>query len=160
MDQQTGLARFRKEIESKLPALVDELLACPPHRRAFDRAPKQPGIYLYSDGGRHLYVGRTRNLASRWGQHTAPSSGINSAAFAFNVAKRQAEAAGVDVTVARQALAQDAVFAAAFADAKAAVRAMDYRYVVVTSPVLSTVGEVYAAMLLGTEGDYNLFETH
>lgn len=154
-----GLQRFRDEVESKLPDLVAELLACPAHRRGLDRAPKLPGIYLYSEGGRPMYVGRTRNLAARWGQHTQPSSGIDSAAFAFNIARRQVQAA-VGSQVSRKGLAADPAFAAAFLEAKARVRGMDYRYVIVESPVLSTVGEVYAAIALGTEGDYNAFETH
>jgi hypothetical protein len=160
VDQSVGLQRFRDEVESALPALVDALLACPPHRRGIDRVPRAPGIYLYSEGPAHLYVGRTRDLARRWGDHTQPAKGINSAAFAFNIAKREAAASGVDVSAPRDALALDPVFAARFGAAKMRVREMDYRFVRVDSPVLSTVGEVYAAMLLGTEGDFNAFETH
>jgi hypothetical protein len=160
MDHAAGLTRFRDEVESRLPGLIEELLACPPHRRGVDWAPKAPGIYLYSEGERHRYVGRTRDLARRWGDHTRPSSGINSAAFAFNIAKRDAQAAGVDVGVGRNELGAGPVFVRAFADAKARVRAMDYRFVRVDNPLLSTVGEVYAALILGTEGDFNVFETH
>lgn len=160
-DQQaTGLERFRVEVEAKLPGLVDELLACAPHRRGVDVAPTAPGIYLYTETNTHLYVGRTRNLARRWGQHTAPRQGINSAAFAFNIAKREVASAGVNVSIGREVLAQDSRFAQAFVDAKARVRRMEYRFVRVDSPILSTVGEVYAAIVLGTEGDYNAFETH
>lgn len=119
-----------------------------------------PGIYLYSEGDMHLYVGRTRDLSRRWGDHTAPSQGINSASFAFNIAKRAAKSAGLDISIARGPLALDPVFKQAFTDAKARVRAMDYRFVRVDSPILSTVGEVYAAIVLGTEGDFNAFETH
>jgi hypothetical protein len=160
MDQQKGLARFRADIESRLPSLVDDLLACPPHRRGADSAPKAPGIYLYSEGPRHLYVGRTRDLARRWGDHTQPAKGINSASFAFNIAKRDAAEAGAVVSCARETLASDPMFAAAFIAAKQRVRMMDYRFVRVDSPLLSTVGEVYAAVVLGTEGDFNAFETH
>lgn len=122
--------------------------------------PSVAGIYLYSENAMPVYVGRTRDLRRRWANHTQPSSGINSAAFAFNIAKRAAAAQGTDVTVPRRTLATDPVFAAAFIQAKARVRAMEYRFVRVDSPVLSTVGEVYAAMVLGTEGDFNAFETH
>lgn len=160
MDQQEGLQRFRKEVERRLPDLVEKLVACAPHRRGADQAPNAPGIYLYSEDDRQLYVGRTRNLSRRWADHTRLSSGINSASFAFNIAKRAAVAHGVDVAIARSQLAVEPVFAGAFIEAKARVRAMDYRFVRVDSPVLSTVGEVYAAMVLGTEGDFNEFETH
>ncbi|MDQ3758570.1 MAG: hypothetical protein M3331_01305 [Actinomycetota bacterium] len=107
-----------------------------------------------------MYVGRTRDLSRRWADHTRPSSGINSASFAFNIAKKAAAAHGEDVAIARSRLAVEPVFARAFVEAKARVREMDYRFVRVDSPVLSTVGEVYAAMVLGTEGDFNEFETH
>ena len=160
MDQQAGLERFRMEVESRLPGLVEELLACAPHRRGRDRAPNGPGIYLYSENDRQMYVGRTRDLSRRWADHTRPSSSINSASFAFNIAKRATAKEGVNVAIGRLQLAVHPVFERAFIDAKARVRAMDYRFVRVDSAVLSTVGEVYAAMVLGTEGDFNEFETH
>ena len=160
MDQQQGLERFRAEVESKLPELVEGLVACAPHRRVADRAPNAPGIYLYSEGDRHLYVGRTRDLSRRWADHTRPSSSINSASFAFNIAKRETAKEGINVGIARLQLAAHPIFERAFVDAKARVRAMAYRFVRVDSAVLSTVGEVYAAMVLGTEGDFNEFETH
>jgi hypothetical protein len=160
VDQQEGLERFRMEVESQLPGLVDELVACAPHRRGVHRAPRAPGIYLYSEDDRWMYVGRTRDLARRWADHTRPSSSINSASFAFNIAKRAAVARGVNVASGRSQLAVEPTFASAFIEAKARVREMDYRFVRVDSPVLSTVGEVYAAMVLGTEGDFNEFETH
>lgn len=159
VDQSLGLERFRNEVEARLPDLVEEMLRCQPHRRGIHYAPKVAGLYLYSETDRHLYVGRTRKLARRWGDHTQPGQGINTAAFAFNIAKREAAAACVNVAVSRNALAGIPTFAAAFVRAKARVRDMDYRYVEVASPLLSTVGEVYAAMVLGTEGDFNAFET-
>jgi hypothetical protein len=160
VDQQEGLERFRTEVEGRLPGLVEELVACAPHRRGVDQAPTAPGIYLYSEDDQQMYVGRTRDLSRRWADHTRPSSGINSASFAFNIAKKAAAAHGEDVAIARSRLAVEPVFARAFVEAKARVREMDYRFVRVDSPVLSTVGEVYAAMVLGTEGDFNEFETH
>lgn len=160
MDQRAGLERFRTEVESRLPRLVEELVGCVPHRRGVDRAPSAPGIYLYSEPGREMYVGRTRDLSRRWADHTRPSSSINSASFAFNIAKREAAALGVNVAISRSRLVANSSFAAAFAAAKARVRTMKYRFVRVDSPVLSTVGEVYAAIVLGTEGDFNEFETH
>jgi hypothetical protein len=37
---------------------------------------------------------------------------------------------------------------------------MDFRVVEIEDPALSTIFEVYASIVLGTEGDFNLFETH
>lgn len=33
------------------------------------------GVYMFSEGGRHLYVGRTRNVRSRYGQHARIGTG-------------------------------------------------------------------------------------
>ena len=37
---------------------------------------------------------------------------------------------------------------------------MDFRVIEVEDPAVSTIFEVYAALALGTEGEFNLFETH
>ena len=37
---------------------------------------------------------------------------------------------------------------------------MDFRFVAIDDPALSTVFEVYVAIAPGTAGDFNLFETH
>lgn len=37
---------------------------------------------------------------------------------------------------------------------------MDYRFVTIEIPAVSAIFEVYASMALGTEGEFNLFETH
>lgn len=159
VDQSGGLRRFREEVEAHLPAVVDRLLSCEP-RSSSNAVPEQPGIYLFTENGAPIYVGRTRKLRSRWGQHTRSSSPEHSAPFAFNLAKRKAAADGIDVGRPRKVLAQDQEFSLEFLRAKERVRAMEYRWALVDSPVLSTVVEVYVAMLLGTEGDFNLFETH
>ncbi|MCW3001924.1 MAG: hypothetical protein JWQ20_1222 [Conexibacter sp.] len=156
-----GLARFREEVEAHLPGLLEELVACPVHRRGVGApAPADPGVYLYSEADVPRYVGRTRDLRARWGQHTRPSSGQQSAPLAFNIAKREAARDEVDVKLPRTVLAADPRFVEHFTRAKARVRAMDYRFVRIDDPNLSTVFEVYAAICLETEGDFNLFETH
>ena len=53
---------------------------------------KGSGVYLFSEHGRHLYVGRTRNVRSRYGQHTRHGTGHNNAPFAFKLAR---EATGI-----------------------------------------------------------------
>jgi hypothetical protein len=37
---------------------------------------------------------------------------------------------------------------------------MDFQLIEIADPVLSTIFEVYAAVALETEVDFNLFETH
>jgi hypothetical protein len=123
-------------------------------------APAVAGVYLFSEGGDHRYVGRTRNANRRLGEHTRPSSPENSAPFAFNIARRDAAAAGLEVGGPRKLVATHADFEQYFVAAKERVRAMDFRVVEIEDPAVSTIFEVYASVVLGTEGDYNLFETH
>lgn len=122
--------------------------------------PAVAGVYLFSEDDGHRYVGRTRDANRRLGEHTRPSSPENSAPFAFNIARRDAAAAGLAVDGPRTVVAVRPDFVPYFIAAKERVRAMDFRVVGIEDPALSTIFEVYASIVLGTEGDYNLFETH
>lgn len=155
-----ALERFR-DIERQLPRLLDSLVAAPAYRRGKEPpAPAIAGVYLFTEDGVHRYVGRTRNANRRLGEHTRPSSKENSAPFAFNIAKAEARRAGFDVAGTRQEVAAIAGFAPYFSDAKEHVRAMEFRVVEIVDPAMSTIFEVYASIALGTEGEFNLFETH
>lgn len=58
----------------------------------------------------------------------------------------------------RKGLILQPAFAAAFKDAKACIRAMDYRYVEETDPTRQALLEIYCATVLGTP--YNDFDTY
>jgi len=157
MRTEEALLRYR-EIEQKLPTLLDSLLSCTPHHAGTKPSvPHHEGVYLFTEAGRHVYVGRTGDFNHRLGQHTRSSSPENSAPFAYNIAKR---AAKVPVVGTRIAISRHADFMPHFQAAKARVRAMEFRYVVIHDAATSTVFEVYASIALGTEGDFNLFSTH
>jgi hypothetical protein len=159
-EHERALIRFR-EIERQLPGLLEALVASQPYQRGEKPpAPAVAGVYLFTEGGIHRYVGRTRNANRRLGEHTRPSSKENSAPFAFNIAKAEAQNRGLDVSGSRKAVAALPGFAPHFAAAKARVRAMEFRVVEVVDPAVSTIFEVYASIALGTEGEFNLFETH
>lgn len=159
-EQEHALARFR-EIERRLPGMLDALGGAPPYRRGEKPpAPAVAGVYLFTEDGIHRYVGRTRNANRRLGEHTRPSSRENSAPFAFNIAKREARNAGLDVAGSRRAVEALPGFTTHFVAAKQRVRAMEFRVVEVMDPAVSTIFEVYASIALGTEGEFNLFETH
>lgn len=77
--------RFLQHIESLHPSF-DALLACIPF--TFSELPKQlpdAGIYLFTEGDRHLYVGRTNRLRKRLQQHCRPGSPHSSSPFAFRL---------------------------------------------------------------------------
>lgn len=153
-------AKFADVVDS-LASAFDELMHADP--RAYADLPSklpQSGVYLFSEGPRHLYVGRSRNIRRRLGGHCRPASNYRKAAFAFRLAR---EATGhVQATYrsagSRKALAADPVFHHAFEAAKRRISVMDVRCVEIAEPLKLTLFEVYVAVVLGTP--YNDFDTH
>lgn len=159
-DHEAALARFH-EVQAQLPGLLEQLLGCDAYSRNYrPPAPKLAGVYLLTEAGVHRYVGRTRNFNRRFGEHVAPKSTANKAAFAFNIAKFDAIAAGLAVVGTRDQIVALAGFDEHFTAAKQRVRAMEFRCVEINDPAVSTIFEVYVAIALHTEGEFNLFETH
>lgn len=124
-----------------------------------DDAPSQ-GIYLFSEGARPMYVGRTRNLQRRVGNHCGGGARENQAVFAFKLAREGTGKPKATYTAegSRSALMNDPVFAAAFKEAKQRVRRMDLRYVAEADPLRQALLEMYVAVILKTP--YNDFDTH
>lgn len=156
---EAGLRRFAAILDDLEPHLT-RLLDCEPLVRGKQTAPELPGVYLFTDGGKPIYVGQTRNFRRRWGEHTRPRSPENSAPFAFNIAKHEAATLKLDVTGSRKVVSALPEFAELFAAAKERVRAMEFRFVEIEDPPLRTIFEVYASLALGTHGEFNVFETH
>ena len=151
---------FRQFVESLEPQLESLLASAPRRFSELSGVPKNPGIYLFSEGAQHLYVGRTSNLRNRLRAHCSSGSTHASAAFAFRIAR--AVTGNLKATYrpegSRASLAADPKFAAAFTAAKERLAAMDIRYVEESDPVRQTLLEVYAAVILRTP--YNDFENH
>lgn len=154
-----GISQFGAAV-TRMPGLLAEPRAAPGHRVAdHPHVPNTPGIYLFSDAGRPVYIGQTRKLRVRLRQHTAAQNKHNQASFAFNLAKREATASGVDVARARSVLEADPAFSVHFDAAKAAVAEMDVQFIELADPIERTLFEVYAALALAT-AEFNSFETH
>ena len=119
------------------------------------------GVYLFSEGDRHLYIGRSNNMRKRFGGHTNPSSKHFTAAFAFKLAR---EATGFLKATYKPGEGSQAwlmgqpSFQAAFSDAKHRVRRMDFRCVEEIDPVRQCLLEIYGAVVLKTP--YNDFDNH
>jgi len=118
------------------------------------------GIYLFSEGDLHLYVGRTRKFRQRMRNHSLPSSQHNQAVFAFRLArgatgKLEAAYSGEG---RRRELVNDQSFATAFANAKSRIRQMDLRFVEESDPLRQALLEIYVSVVLKTP--YNDFNTH
>jgi hypothetical protein len=158
-----GLQQFDKRVCSQLPALLDRLLAAPAHPRADippAPSPDSPASIFSDAKGKPIYVGQSRSIYTRLGDHCRPKSPENAASFAFNIAKREAANRSIDITgFNRKALSKHPNFEELFKHAKAQVAAMPVQFAVEEGADLRTVFEVYATYALGTQ-EYNTFETH
>jgi hypothetical protein len=153
---------FSPYVES-LPPLFERLMQMPHVTIATlpKDAPSQC-IYLFSEAGRHLYVGRTRrqSLRQRLRQHSGKSSQHNQAVFAFKLVRESTGRTepGYTAQSSRKVLAGDAGFKKAFDEAKDRIRRMELRYVEEADPLRQTLLEIYVAVVLKTP--YNDFDTH
>lgn len=152
--------KFRNFIDLLEP-LYRQLMAAPPVKvEALPPDMPTAGIYLFSERGQHLYVGRTNRMRARLQEHCRPSSTSNSAPFAFTLARN---ATGLRRATylpdgSRRRLERDPKFRAAFTKAKQRVRRMDVRSVQEADPTRQALLELYAAIALGTR--HNDFDTH
>jgi predicted GIY-YIG superfamily endonuclease len=118
------------------------------------------GIYLFSEGNDHLYVGRTNRLRQRLSEHCRKSSTHNSAPFAFLLARAACEmkSASYKAQRSRTDLEKHEVFGPAFVAAKNRVSNMDVRFVEEADPLRQALLEMYASIALGTPN--NSFDNH
>ncbi len=116
------------------------------------------GVYLFSEGQKHLYVGRSNNLPKRPLRHCGT---YRMAAFAFKLAR---EAAGFlkpsykTGDESREGLMKDPEFVREFDRAKERIRKMDLRYVEENDQMRQALLEIYCAVVL--QAPYNDFNTH
>ncbi|MBY3210129.1 GIY-YIG nuclease family protein [Rhizobium laguerreae] len=122
---------------------------------------KGSGVYMFSENNSHLYVGRTRNVRSRYGQHTRTGTGHNNAPFAFKLAR---ETTGIlkstykNDETSRPNLMLNPEFLTAFNNALVRMRAMEFRFVEEADPTRQCLLEIYASVVCGSP--YNDFNTH
>jgi len=118
------------------------------------------GIYLFSENGNHLYVGRTNNIKKRIQNHCRLGASHNQATFAFRVARSDTNQhkASYKTEGLRKQLEDDPIFGPAFIKAKERIRNMELRFVEINDPVLQALFEIYASMILKTP--FNDFENH
>ena len=117
-------------------------------------------IYLFSEGSRPLYVGRTRRLAPAIRPTFNSGAQHNQAVFAFRLAREKTGqlTAAYSEESYRVELCSDSEFGPAFLEAKRRVREMQVRYVEERDPLRQALLEIYVAVVLKTP--YNDFNTH
>jgi len=141
-----------------LDASFRSLLACDPI--TFDTRPRKlPAavVYLFSDGDRPIYVGRSNKFRQRLGNHCLHGSQTNQASLAFRLAcedvqhvctKYRKGSSGADPLKEVPGLAE------AFSRMKQRLRAMEVRYVAEPDQVRQALLEMYAALALETKHDF------
>ena len=156
-------------IESLDPAFADKAAILPSRLRALlnahPRKSKDPwpsgklsGVYLLSEGGKPIYVGRSRNIRQRYQAHKANSH--FSASFAFLIAREETgKVANYKASQGRGELVKEPEFAIAFKRARERISKMEFRYVIEEDAITQCLLEVYCALALGTDR-YNKFDTH
>jgi hypothetical protein len=153
----TKFKEFVEMLEPKYQQLVK--MASVKYAALPQSLPKR-AIYMFSENGEHLYVGRTNNLRNRLRGHCSPSSQHSSAVFAFRIARQDTGfiKATYKTEGSRASLCDHPEFGPAFVNAKRRVANMDIRYVEESEPVKQALLEIYVATVLGTR--YNDFENH
>ena len=110
----------------------------------------QPGVYLFTEHGKHLYVGRTKDLRGRIFQHSRES--VCDAPFAFRLARKSSKhlKPTYQASGSRNELLEDANFCNDFSSQKRRISEMDVRYVFESDEVNQALLEIYAADVLET----------
>ena len=151
---------FKRLVDSMEPSFRQLLKMEPVRAGALPRGMPKSGIYLFTERGKHLYVGRTNRLRARINEHGRDSSGHNSAPFAFRLARMATGRRNASYRQhgSRNHLEQDPKFHDAFLKAKRRVRRMDVRFVEEGDQARQALLEMYVTVALHTP--YNDFGTH
>lgn len=115
------------------------------------------GVYVFSENGKALYVGRSDNIRRRLHDHCRGSSGPNKAAFARLIACRELDLKP-DYGPGRDKLTTNSKFMRAFEQAKERVSKMEFRAVAEEDPTWQALLEIYCAV--ETDAEFNDFANH
>jgi len=151
---------FQRLLTDLEPKLM-ELIAMPPVKPcALPKGMPKAGVYVFSHGNEHLYVGRTNRLRPRILEHCRMSSSSDSAPFAFKIARARAGSTVASYAKhgSRKWLSEQPAFAKAFLDAKAELRNLDVRWVEEDRPTQQLLLELYVALALNAK--HNDFDNH
>lgn len=151
---------FKSLVESLEPNYLALIGMVPVKYRTLPREIPIRGIYLFSEGNNHLYVGRTNRLRERLRGHCVPSDTHFTATFAFRIARKETgqTVASYSKSGSRAELLKNATFRSAFDNAKRRIALMDIRFVEEQDPTRQALLEIYTATVLKTP--YNDFDNH
>jgi len=153
------MSKFDEHVAA-LPRLLRDVLemqSVPTNNVPID-APAR-GVYVLSEEGRHLYVGRSNTIRERVARHRRPSSRAGQAAFAMLLAREETgRRATYKPKGSRADLMRDSDFSDAFRRAKARIHRMNVSYVEINDSMKQALFEIYAADALETP--YNDWDNH
>ena len=151
---------FREYIESLEPSFQRLMKMKPVSVAALPTGTPISGIYLFSENDEHLYVGRTNTIRKRLQNHCRPSSGHNSATFAFRLARQITGITQATYTAkgSRSDLEKDPTFSPIFIAQKERIRNMNVRFVSEPEAMRQALLEMYVSVSLETP--HNDFENH
>jgi hypothetical protein len=153
------------QMDSRFAAFVETLVA--KHEAMMAMAPTRlqslppelprAGVYVFSEGSDHLYVGRSRRLRRRLIEHSHQR--MLDAPFAFRLARERVGKTTASYTKvdSRKALLADQKFLSARLEACQRIRDMDIRFVGEEDPVCQALLEIYSSVVLKSR--YNDFKT-
>jgi len=151
--------RFLTAIEQLEPKFQQLVTMAPVRYGAISVPVPDRGIYLFSEGHDHLYVGRTNRLRGRLRDHCSPGGDHNKATFAFFLARHETgRRATYTKSGSRKELCLDSIFGPTFTRAKERVSRMDIRFVEEGNATSQALLEIYVATVLGAR--YNDFDNH
>lgn len=157
--EREGVSDEFDEIVASVKKMCAELLTAPKYTiMTLPSHMPAAGIYLFSESGCSLYVGRTNKLRQRLRYHIGNSH--NQATLAFLLARQQTGRvkASYQPKGSRKDLLLDPTFRAAFDGARSRIRRMHVQFVEEPDPVRQTILEVLAA--LETKALHNDFDNH
>ncbi len=153
--------KFRHFVDKLHPKFEALINSDPFTLKALHKDLPSAGIYLFSEDGHNLYVGRSNNIRRRIKLHCRPSSQHNQATFAFKVTREitgNLKATYKSGIGSRAALVKEPEFLQCFTDQKSRISDMDIRVVEEADPNRQALLEMYASIVLETP--YNDFDNH
>lgn len=142
-----------------LPEKYEKLMAMPGFTMdALPRDTPEGGVYLFTENGQHLYVGRTKKtIRDRVREHVAKKIDCP---LALRLARESTN--NMTPTYKPKGSAKDLLkqpnFQKAYEQAQQRIRSMEVRYVGESHPIKQALLEIYVAVAIGAK--YNVFDTH
>ena len=150
-----------KELTDRMPLRLQSLKKQPPiaiDDIGITQVP-QKGVYVFFEGDRPIYVGRSDRLKKRLKEHSQRSSVHNSATLAFKIAKQNTSTLHKkEKKQTNEQLMKNRDFVGEFEAAKDRIARAEIRFIEIEDQIEQAIFEIYASLALDTE--LNDFGTH